>query len=70
MSLSTPGPSLFGSQIQSLTREKAKEKNDTQLAIDDTLYELPQDTVFELGNGFIENFGVEAEDIFSAQKYH
>ena len=70
MFLSPPGPSLFGSQTQSLTREKSKEKNDTQLAIDDTLYELLQDTVFELGNGFIENFGVEAEDIFSAGKYH
>ena len=45
LSSSASGPSLFGSQSQTLTREKAKEKNDTQLAIDDTVYELPEDTV-------------------------
>ena len=33
----TPQLNRFGSQTQTLTREKAKEKNDTQIAIDDTL---------------------------------
>ena len=44
--------------------EKVKEKNDTKLAIDDTLYELPEHTTLELGDGLIENLGVNAEDLF------
>ena len=36
------GNDLFGSQAATLTRgEKVKEKTDTQIAIDDALYELP-----------------------------
>ena len=62
-----PQPSLFGSQTQTLTREKAKEKNDTQFAIDDTLYKLLEDTVLEWGDGLIENLGVEAEDLFQPE---
>ena len=38
----TPGNDLFGSQAQTLTREKVGGKNDTEIAIDDTLYELPE----------------------------
>ena len=45
--------------------EKVQEKNDTKLAIDDTLYELPEHTTLELGDGLIENLGVNAEDLFS-----
>ena len=30
------------SQAQTLTREKVGGKNDTEIAIDDTLYELPE----------------------------
>ena len=35
---------MFGSQTKTLTTEKVKEKNDTKLAIDDTLYELREHT--------------------------
>ena len=62
-----PQPTLFGTETQALTREKAKEKNDTQFAIDDTLYELPEDTVLEWGDGLIGNSRVEAEDLFQPE---
>ena len=54
----------FASQTATLTREKVKEKNDTQTAIDDTLYELPENTELELGDGLIENLGLTAEELF------
>lgn len=38
-------------------------KNYTQITINDTLYELPEHTALELGDGLIENLGVAAEDL-------
>ena len=61
---------LFGSQTKTLTMEKVKEKNDTKLAIDDTLYELPEHTTLELNDGLIENLGVNAEDLCSVWQYY
>ena len=59
-----PVNNLFGSQTATLTREKVKEKNDTQVAIDDAQYELPENPDLELGDGLVENVGTTAEDIF------
>ena len=58
-----PGNNLFGSQTATFTREKVNEKNYTQITINDTLYELPEHTALELGDGLIENLGVAAEDL-------
>ena len=59
------GNDLFGSQAATLTRgEKVKEKTDTQIAIDDALYELPDNPELEVGDGLIENLGNNAEDLF------
>ena len=59
------GNDLFGSQAATLTRGgKVKEKTDTQLGIDDALYELPDNPELELGDGLIEILGNDAEDLY------
>ena len=45
------GNNLFGSQAAELTRKKVKDSNlitETKVDIDDTLYELPENTELEL----------------------
>ena len=50
-----------------MTREeKVKEKADAQIAIDDVLYELPDNSELELGDGLLETLGDNAEDLFQA----
>ena len=51
-----------------MTRERVKEKTDTQLAIDDIFYELPDNSELELGDALIENLGTTAEDVFQVDK--
>ena len=46
--------------------EKVKEKADAQIAIDDVLYELPDNSELELGDGLLETLGDNAEDLFQA----
>ena len=59
------GNDLSGSQTATLTRgEKVKEKIDTQLAIDDALYELPDNPELKLRDGLIDTLGNDAEDLF------
>ena len=43
-----------------MTRERVKEKTDSQVAMDDTLYELPDNSELELG----DPLGNTAEDLF------
>ena len=47
-----------------MTRERVKEKQDTQVSIDDTLYVLLDNSKLELGDALIENLGTTAEDLF------
>ena len=57
----------FGSQAATLTRgENVKEKTDVQNAIDDALYELPDNLELELGDSLLETLGNNAEDLFKA----
>ena len=50
-----------------MTREeKVKEKADAQIAIDDVLYELPDNSELELGDGLLETLGDNAKDLFQA----
>ena len=63
---SSQGPwnDIFGSEAATLTRERVKERIDTQVAIDDTLYELPDNSELQLGDALIENVGTTVEDLF------
>ena len=56
---------LFGSQIQTLAREKENNvRDDVQQQLDDTLYELRDDPPkLELGDGLLNSLGVEADDV-------
>ena len=56
---------LFGSQAATAIRDK-KVKTDTQGAIDDALYELPDNPNLELGDGLLQTLGTNAEDLFQA----
>ena len=57
----------FGSQAATLTRgENVKEKTDVQNAIDDALYELPDNLELELGDSLLETLCNNAEDLFKA----
>ena len=59
----------FGSQTQTLTREKEKVAQDSvQKELDDTIYELPDPARLELGDGLLNSLGVEADDILE-EKY-
>ena len=61
----------FGSQTQTLTREKEKEKvaqDSVKKELDDTIYELPDPARLELGDGLLNSLGVEADDILE-EKY-
>ena len=58
---------MFGLQIVTAVRsEKVKQKKDTQVAIDDALYEMSDNPDLELGNGLLETLGTDAEDLFQA----
>ena len=59
-SIQGPGSNIFGSEAATLTRERVKEKTDSQVAMDDTLYELPDNSELELG----DPLGNTAEDLF------
>ena len=56
---------LFGSQAATAVREN-KRKTKTQQEVDDFLYELPDTGMPDLvlGDGLIQTFGTEAEDLF------
>ena len=55
---------LYGSQTQTLTREKEEIKNAEQKELDDKIYELPNDLPkLELGDDLANILGPEAEDI-------
>ena len=58
---------MFGLQIVTAVRsEKVKQKKDTQVAIDDALYEMSDNPDLELGDGLLETLGTDAEDLFQA----
>ena len=60
----TPSNNLYGSQTQTLTREKEEIQNAVQKDLDDKIYELPDDPPkLELGDGQANILGPEAEDI-------
>ena len=60
----TPSNNLFGSQTQTLTREREEIKDKVQKELDDKIYELPDDPPkLELGDSLANIFGPEAEDI-------
>ena len=60
----TSSNNLYGSQTQTLTREKEEIKNAVQKDLDDKIYELPNDPPkLELGDGQANILGPEAEDI-------
>ena len=55
---------LYGSQTQTLTREKEEIKNAEQKELGDKIYELPNDLPkLELGDDLANILGPEAEDI-------
>ena len=57
---------IFGSQTETLTREKDQEKvvqDSVQQELGDTIYQLPNPPKLELGDGFLNLLGVEADDI-------
>ena len=58
------GNNFLGSEAATLTTEKEKQKTDAQVAIDDTLYELPDNLDLELGDGSVETLGTTVEDLF------
>ena len=58
------GNNFLGSEAATLTREKEKQKADAQVAIDDTLYELPDNLDLELGDSLVETLGTTVEDLF------
>ena len=47
--------------------EAIKEKTDSQVAIGDALYELPDNPDLELGDALLETLGTNAEDLFQAE---
>ena len=47
-----------------MTKERVKERIDTQVAIDDTFYELPDNSELQLGDALIENVVTTAEELF------
>ena len=53
---------LFGSQTQTLTREKEQVKDNAQRELDDTIYELPDPPKLELGDGLFNLLAVQADD--------
>ena len=58
---------MFGSQAATAIRGE-KVKTDTQAAIDDALYELPDNHPdLELGDGLLQTLGTNAEDLFQAE---
>ena len=59
----TPANNLFGSQTQTLTREKEETKDKVLQEIDEKIHEIPDLPKLELGNGLINVLGAEAKDI-------
>ena len=56
---------MFSSQAATASRGK-KEKTDTRIAIDDALYELPDNAELEIGYGLLQMLGKNPEDLFQA----
>ena len=57
---------IFGSQTQTLTREKEWEKvvqDSVQQELDDAIYKLRDPLKFELGDGLLNSLGIEADNI-------
>ena len=59
------GNGLLGSQGATAIRSE-KVKTEAQVAIDDALYELPDNPDLELGDGLLETLETNAEDLFQA----
>ena len=59
------GNDLFGSQAVTAIRSE-KVKTDAQVAIDDALYELPDNPDLELSDGLLETLRTNAEALFQA----
>ena len=60
----TPTNNLFGSQTQTLTREKEEIKDEVQKELDDKIYELPDDLPkLEHRDGLANILAAETEDI-------
>ena len=59
---------MFGSQTATLTRQKENvaPKDDVSIQIDDSIYKLPDQNHLELGDGFINVLGVEANDLLDS----
>lgn len=62
-SSSGPGNNLFGWQVAELTREKVKDGDFVTETKNDTIYNLPESTEIELGDGSIENLGAGSIDL-------
>ena len=63
----TPANNLFGSQTQTLTREKEETKDKVLEEIDEKIHEIPDLPKLELGNGLVSHLGAEAKDILEGK---
>ena len=62
---------LFGSQTQTLAREREKEKvvqDSVKKELDNAIYEVPDQPKFQLVDGLLNSLGVEADDMLE-QKF-
>lgn len=59
---------LFGSQTATLMKQKQNiaPKDDVSIQIDDTIYELPEQSNLELGDALIDSLGVKANDLLNS----
>ena len=60
---------LFGSRTATITRQKENvtPKNDKSIQIDNSIYELPDQSDLELGKGFINMLVVETNDLLDSK---
>ena len=63
----TPANNLFGSQTQTLTREKEETKDKVLEEIDEKIHEIPDLPKLEQGNGLVSHLGAEAKDILEGK---
>ena len=63
----TPANNLFGSQTQTLTREKEETKDKVLEEIDEKIHDIPDLPKLELGNGLVSHLGAEAKDILEGK---
>ena len=63
-----PSGNLFGSQTATMTRKREGETvyDTAKEQIDDTIHELPDHVEVKLGDGLIDNLGIEANDLLDS----